>query len=297
MTEGAELGSLPDAEQGSYLRWLKMSYEAEKTCLLIPQESRASCVFHTADEKDEIPGMGEDSVLEMLSYSKFTDLETWLCMPSTLLPRSLESTCSASPLSSSSDSGDTDTGRPLERESIYSNHSQERERCILSPSPIRPVTVPSSSPVPLRSTSTPALNPSRDSCQGGVSLRKRRRLAASPGGLHWNASGSVLRDYDRGEAACVSQVKRIPKPVDLERPRAELWGDRVTLRKTVSVDDTLLQQTPREHHRLLSRLERGKKKLRNIHLCFAVRVSVLNWLPTPVSQCFEDCWLSTAGWP
>lgn len=41
-------------------RWLKMSCETEKTCLLIPQESRASCVFHTADEKDEIPGMGED---------------------------------------------------------------------------------------------------------------------------------------------------------------------------------------------------------------------------------------------
>ncbi|KAI4878931.1 hypothetical protein NFI96_017667 [Prochilodus magdalenae] len=264
MTEGAELGSLPDAEQGSYLRWLKMSYESEKTCLLIPQESRASCVFHTADEKDEIPGMGEDSVLEMLSYSKFTDLETWLCMPSTLLPRSLESTCSTSPRSSSSDSGDTDT-RPLERESIYSNHSQEKERCLLPPSPILPVTGPPPSPVALRTTSTPALKPSRDSCQGGVSLRKRRRLAASPGGLHWNASGSVLRDYDRGEAACVSQVKRIPKSVDSERPRAELWGERVTLRKTVSVDDTFLQQTPREHHRLLSRLERGKKKLRNIH--------------------------------
>lgn len=64
----------------------------------------------------------------------------------------------------------------------------------------------------------------------------------------------------------MSQVKRIPKPVDSGRPHAELWGDRVTLRKTVSVDDTFLQQTPREHHRLLSRLERGKKKLRNIHV-------------------------------
>lgn len=41
-------------------RWLNMAYETEKTCLLIPRESRASCVFHTADEKDEIPGIGED---------------------------------------------------------------------------------------------------------------------------------------------------------------------------------------------------------------------------------------------
>lgn len=37
-----------------------MAYETEKTCLLIPRESRASCVFHAADEKDEIPGIGED---------------------------------------------------------------------------------------------------------------------------------------------------------------------------------------------------------------------------------------------
>lgn len=31
------------------------------------------------------------SVLEMLSCAKFSDLEAWLCMPSTLLPRALES--------------------------------------------------------------------------------------------------------------------------------------------------------------------------------------------------------------
>ena len=68
----------------------------------------------------------------------------------------------------------------------------------------------------------------------------------------------------------MSQVKRIPRSVDSESPRAELWGERVTLRKTVSVDDTFLQQTPREHHRLLSRLERGKKKLRNIHVSSSI---------------------------
>ncbi|KAJ3608471.1 hypothetical protein NHX12_025518, partial [Muraenolepis orangiensis] len=52
--------------------------------------STTSCVFQPAEERDDIPGVGDDSVLEMLSYSKFSDLETWLCMPSTLLPRVLE---------------------------------------------------------------------------------------------------------------------------------------------------------------------------------------------------------------
>ncbi|XP_053366779.1 ankyrin repeat and fibronectin type-III domain-containing protein 1 isoform X2 [Clarias gariepinus] len=261
MTEGAEIGSLPDAEQGPYLRWLNMAYETDKTCLLIPRESRASCMFHTADEKDEIPGIGEDSVLEMLSYSKFMDLESWLCMPSTMLHRSLDSTSSPSPLSTDSDSGDADTKAP-ERKSIYLNHSPERENCHVPTSATVPLSVTPRSPV---ASSTPALNPGSRSCQDSMSVRKRRRLGASPGGLHWNSSGSVLREYERGEAAGASQVKRVPKPLEPAKAGAALWGDRAALRKCVSVDDSLLQQTPTEPGTLLSCLERGKKKVRNIH--------------------------------
>ncbi|XP_056627412.1 ankyrin repeat and fibronectin type-III domain-containing protein 1 isoform X2 [Triplophysa dalaica] len=242
-------------------QWLKMSYETEKTYLLAPQESRTSCGFHTANEKYEIPGLGEDSVLEMLSYSKFTDLETWLCMPSTLLPRSRDSVCSLLQLNRDCDAGDTDKeSRPLENESIHL-----RKTHLSPPSPILPVSASPPSTEPPRTTSTPLPKPTGDSCQGGVSVRKRRRLAASPGGLHWDASGSVLRDHDRGETSSLSEVKRFPRTVHSERPVPELWRDRAALRKTISVDDCLLQQTPREHHRLLSRLERGKKKLRNIH--------------------------------
>ena len=40
--------------------WLKMSVDSEKRCVLLPRETRTSCVFHTAEEKDEIPGVGED---------------------------------------------------------------------------------------------------------------------------------------------------------------------------------------------------------------------------------------------
>ncbi|XP_057214053.1 ankyrin repeat and fibronectin type-III domain-containing protein 1 isoform X2 [Triplophysa rosa] len=243
-----------------------MSYEMEKACLLAPQESRTSCGFHAANEKYEIPGMGEDSVLEMLSYSKFTDLETWLCMPSTLLPRSRDSFCSMLQLSRDSDTGDTDNeSRPLEKESIHLSQCQERKTHHSPPSSILPVSASPQSTEPPRTTSIPLPKPTRDSCQGGVSVRKRRRLAASPGGLHWDASGSVLRDHDRGETSSLSEVKPFPRTVDSERPVPELWRDRAALRKTISVDDRLLQQTPREHHRLLSRLERGKKKLRNIH--------------------------------
>lgn len=45
-------------------------------------------------------------------------------------------------------------------------------------------------------------------------------------------------------------------------------GDRAALRKTVSVDERLLQVTAGEqpHLRLLKRLERGRKKLRSIQV-------------------------------
>lgn len=62
------------------------------------------------------------------------------------------------------------------------------------------------------------------------------------------------------------QVKRIPKHLESAKLGAELWGDRAALRKCVSVDDRLLQQTLTEPDTLLSRLERGKKKLRNVHV-------------------------------
>ncbi|KTG00345.1 hypothetical protein cypCar_00025284 [Cyprinus carpio] len=150
--------------------------------------------------------------------------------------------------------------RPLENESIHLSQCQERETHLL------PVSASPKSSSPMRTTSTPLPKPTRDSCQGGVSVRKRRRLAASPGGLHWDASGSVLRDHDRGETSSLSEVKRFPRSVDSESRVPEPWRDRVTLRKTISIDDRLLQQTPREHHRLLSRIERGKKKLRNINV-------------------------------
>ncbi len=85
-------------------------------------------------------------------------------------------------------------------------------------------------------------------------------------GVCFSLSGSVLRDHDRGETSPLSEVKRFPRSVDSESRVPEPWRDRVSLRKTISVDDRLLQQTPREHHRLLSRIERGKKKLRNINV-------------------------------
>ncbi|KAJ8013464.1 hypothetical protein DPEC_G00030060 [Dallia pectoralis] len=96
-----------------------MSLDSDTSCGLLSRDSRTSCVFQAADEKDEIPGVGEDSVLEMLSYSKFSDLETWLCMPSSLLPRAQESTCSSPPatcLITCSGTGETDTPpRPLDK--------------------------------------------------------------------------------------------------------------------------------------------------------------------------------------
>ncbi|XP_041734707.1 uncharacterized protein LOC121568182 [Coregonus clupeaformis] len=217
----------------------------------------------------------------MLSYSKFSDLETWLCMPSTLLPRALESTRSTSSSGSTStahrstcsETGETDTPhRPLEREAMFLTPALGREIPFLA-TPFAPI---------LSST------PCNMTPQGGVSVRKRRRLAASPGGLHWTSTGSVQRDFDRTEPSPISSAQA-PTPAPAPGVRSlplgetataagegETAGERAALRKTVSVDDRLMQPAPREQqHRLLSRLERGKKKLRNIHEGkFAVNLEV-----------------------
>lgn len=58
------------------------------------------------------------SVLEMLSFSKFSDLETWLCMPSSLLlPGTLESSCTSSSSSSSSHASGL-SSRPVSSSSL-----------------------------------------------------------------------------------------------------------------------------------------------------------------------------------
>ncbi|KAF0025950.1 hypothetical protein F2P81_022831 [Scophthalmus maximus] len=125
----------------------------------------------------------------------------------------------------------------------------------------------------------------RDSAsQSGVSIRKRRRLAASPGGLHWNSAGetehvlrltgSVQREFWSPDLSPGSEVsvaagagKRSLPVVEVGGASPACVGDRAALRKTVSVDDRLLQPAGGEPRRvrLLSRLERGRKKLRNAH--------------------------------
>ncbi|XP_019899593.2 ankyrin repeat and fibronectin type-III domain-containing protein 1 isoform X2 [Esox lucius] len=259
--------------------WLKMSLDSDKACGLLSQESRTSCVFRAADEKDDIPGVGEDSVLEMLSYSKFSDLETWLCMPSTLLPRALETPRSSPPttrLSTCSETGETDTTpRPLEKEAMTQTLAVVRETPFLA-TPLTPIL--SSTPcnqIPVSLTMTSVTSSGDSASQGGVSVRKRRRLAASPGGLHWNSRGSVQRDFDRKESSPISSAGG-PTPAGVRSlslgntaPVGEVgggWREREALRKMVSVDDRLMQPSSREQHiRVVSRLERSKNKLRNIH--------------------------------
>ncbi|XP_023678415.2 ankyrin repeat and fibronectin type-III domain-containing protein 1 isoform X1 [Paramormyrops kingsleyae] len=226
-----------------------MSLETDKKCFHVPNEQRTSCVFQAIEEKEEIPGMGEDSVLEMLSYSKFTDLETWLCMPSTLLPRSLEATCVTSPPLMHTGTADVERKpRCLDGEAVFLSTSTE---------PLSPVLVASSTP---RSAHTP-----RGADQGAVSVRKRRRVAASPGGLHWNSSGSLQRDYDTAETLPVPGPKRSPNSDTGNRTIPLGESQKAALKKSISVDDRLLQQQQRERHNLLTRLERGKIKLRNLH--------------------------------
>ncbi|XP_013856004.1 putative protein TPRXL, partial [Austrofundulus limnaeus] len=151
-----------------------MSMGSEHPCLLLSaRDSRTSCVFQTADEKDDIPGVGEDSVLEMLSYSKFSDLETWLCMPSSLLlSRALDSahtSSSSSTLSSSRASILSSNSLPVSSSSSPSfNHRhstcsepgelRSSESTFLSPSLEKEVTFLSTPLLPILS-STPAPTP------------------------------------------------------------------------------------------------------------------------------------------
>ncbi|XP_037610455.1 ankyrin repeat and fibronectin type-III domain-containing protein 1 isoform X2 [Sebastes umbrosus] len=273
-----------------------MSVDSENSCVLLSsRDSRTSCVFQTEEEKDDVPGAGDESVLEMLSYSKFSNLETWLCMPSSLLlPRALDSSSSSShasnhssnsqPISSSStssspasncrrstcsDPGETDTPlRSLESDSTFLTPALLQKEMSFLATSLLPIL--SSTPV----AAAAALSAGDSVSRGGVSIRKRRRLAASPGGLHWNSAGSVQRDFWSPDLSPVSGGRTTAGGVGGARslPLAEGGGaawasDRAALRKTVSVDDRLLQPAGGEqpHLRLLSRLERGRKKLRNIH--------------------------------
>ncbi|KAI1896633.1 hypothetical protein AGOR_G00096780 [Albula goreensis] len=248
-----------------------MSMEADKNCSLVSQEPRASCVFEAAAEREEIPGMGEDSVLEMLSYSKFTDLETWLCMPSTLLPRSVESPRAVSPPQGHCEAADVENqSSPLDNEALFLAPPLEKDLLCSTPSQMAPGSSeplslePLSLVSPVFSAST-AHKTSGESTPGGVSVRKSRRLAASPGGLHWNSAGALQREYDRAELSPVLEPKR--SSIGDSNSHATVWGDscKAALRKSISVDDRLFQQPHKEQHKLLSRLERGKNKLRNIH--------------------------------
>ncbi|MEQ2258087.1 hypothetical protein XENORESO_005383 [Xenotaenia resolanae] len=278
-----------------------MSVDSENSFVLLSsRESRTSCIFQTADERDEIPGVGEESVLEMLSYSKFLDLETWLCMPSSLLlsrPLDFTHTSSSCSTLSSSHASNHSSNSPtmsssssvasISRRSICSEpgetllRSLERDSSFLTPALGKEVAFLSTPLLPILS-STPAASSEMSSppttgdstSSSCVSVRKRRRLAASPGGLHWNSEGSVQRDFwspdpPSGLAAGGARGtglsgRRLPLgQTDRVTP---VWtaGERAALRKTLSADDQLLRPAGGEV-KLLNRLERGRKKLRNIH--------------------------------
>ncbi|XP_013878805.1 ankyrin repeat and fibronectin type-III domain-containing protein 1 [Austrofundulus limnaeus] len=280
-----------------------MSMGSEHPCLLLSaRDSRTSCVFQTADEKDDIPGVGEDSVLEMLSYSKFSDLETWLCMPSSLLlSRALDSAHTSSssstlsssrasilssnslPVSSSSSpsfnhrhSTCSEPGELRSSESTFLSPSLEKEVTFLS-TPLLPILSSTPAPTPASASPPDPQPPAGDSAShSSVSIRKRRRLAASPGGLHWTSAGSVLRDFwspdppprsaasGGGARRTCGGGRSLPLSETDRVTPAWTTGERAVLRKTISADDELLRPTSREL-KLLNHPERNRKKLRSVY--------------------------------
>ncbi|KAM9425570.1 ankyrin repeat and fibronectin type-III domain-containing protein 1 isoform 2-T3 [Pholidichthys leucotaenia] len=299
-----------------------MSVDSENSCVLLsPRGSTTSCIFQTADEKDDLPGVGEESVLEMLSYSKFSDLETWLCMPSSLLlSRTLGSTTSSSSSSSSHISNRSSNSPPVSsssspaldsRLSICSEpgdtstslRSSLRDAAsFLSPPLLREASFASTPLLSILSSTPNDAAPAPPSMVGnstprsGVNIRKRRRLAASPGGLHWNSAGLLQRDFwspepSPGSGFRVPSLSSSSSPSSppsssssaaaggggkcgRSLPKANASGivppwavERAVLRKTFSADGRLLRPAGGEqrHLRLLSRLERGRRKLCGVH--------------------------------
>ncbi|XP_059180554.1 ankyrin repeat and fibronectin type-III domain-containing protein 1 isoform X2 [Centropristis striata] len=274
-----------------------MSVDTDNSCVLLSsRDSRTSCVFQNEDEKDDIPGAGEESVLEMLSYSKFSSLETWLCMPSSLLLPPLDSTITSSSSSSTtsscshasnhsfnfSSSPASNSRRSTCSEPGETDRSAERDSTFLTPALGKEMPFLATPLLPILS-STPAAAAAAQSAgdsasHSGVSIRKRRRLAASPGGLHWNSAGSVQRDFWSPDLSPVSRGTTTAgrgggggggaRSLPLSEGDGAVWAsDRAALRKTVSVDERLLRPASGEqpHLRLLSRLERGRKKLHSIN--------------------------------
>ncbi|MGH0153659.1 UNVERIFIED_CONTAM: hypothetical protein FKN15_025448 [Acipenser sinensis] len=111
----------------------------------------------------------------------------------------------------------------------------------------------------LGKSQTLPLLPSPDVSTG----RKRRRLPSSPGGLLCNRAGVRRWECDRAETL-PSAAEKLNASND---PAVLLWeiADKAALRKSLSADERLLQQQRKEQHKLLSRLEKGRSKLRNIH--------------------------------
>ncbi|XP_068610883.1 ankyrin repeat and fibronectin type-III domain-containing protein 1 [Brachionichthys hirsutus] len=188
------------------------------------------------------------NVLEMLSYSKFSDLEQWLCMPSSLLlSRTLDSTHTSYSSASSRHSSSSSSFTP-NCKSCFSSCSEpgatdpelkssEWESNLSTPSPGKELSFLSPSLVPvLTSSPAAAANP---------------HSGLSPGGLRWNSACSVQCDLWSPDLR-----GGVGSSLMAERSRAGRLRDRVVLRKTASIDEWFL------HLRLPGRLERGRKKER-----------------------------------
>lgn len=75
-------------------------------------------------------------------------------------------------------------GRSSERESTFLTPALGKEMSFLA-TPLLPIL----SSTPAAAVLSSGTSAGDSTSHSGVSIRKRRRLAASPGGLHWNSAG------------------------------------------------------------------------------------------------------------
>lgn len=85
----------------------------------------------------------------------------------------------------------SDPCRSSERDSAFLTPTLTKEATCLS-TPLLPIlfSTPAPPPAAAASRSSYGTHAGDSASHSGVSIRKRRRLAASPGGLHWTSSGN-----------------------------------------------------------------------------------------------------------
>eukprot|EP00062_Callorhinchus_milii_P025547 gi/632986647/ref/XP_007910353.1/ PREDICTED: uncharacterized protein LOC103191198 [Callorhinchus milii] len=188
---------------------------------------------HDLSDRFRDHGMLRDErMLQMLSQFRLAELETWLCTPTPVLPRSRQES------------------RPTYGSAFHYYLDRSTEGKVISRKSRTLPSVPMGSALPGILQKAP--------CESSTG-KKRRRLPPTPGGLHWkNADAWQLGEQPKDWSASADEKD--------SKQQLKLWAHsgRATLRKSISADESLFQRQP-ERQKTASRTGKGKIQFRCKH--------------------------------